>query len=382
MNFIEYLFWCRNLASCALEAKNWFAKLGDWRCGLRNSWRLNVGRGNRESFKSLNTRWSFQQRCFRNNVFNQRAGGVAPFVQGAENPPRPIQSLKQIQCNAWNCVRACLPTFSDHLQLLPDKETMGSWRTPTRENPKSLNAFWFSFRIDVLTWLGVLGILLLKHQTSSLIQLKFWWDGFLLWLWLHFVFTDTFLKFPCEGGRSKHVQCNAWNWWELACLLQFSDHLQLLPDKETMGSWRTPTRENPKSLNAFWFSFRIDVLTWLGVLGILLLMHQTRSWIQLEHCIDGMASYFGCDCACCLHEGGRLKHMPWSAWEQIAEGKSRWVLSPDLYISRLEPDVDQALRSSLADSVLKLGMDHEIDPCLQEANPARLESFTLQLKFR
>ena len=74
--------------------------------------------------------------------------------------------------------------------------------------------------------------------------------------------------------------------------------------------------------------------------------------------------------------------MPWSAWEQIAEGKSRWVLSPDLYISRLEPDVDQALRSSLADSVLKLGMDHEIDPCLQEANPARLESFTLQLKFR
>ena len=110
---------------------------------------------------------------------------------------------------AWEL--ACLLQFSDHLQLLPDKETMGSWRTPTRENPKSSNAFWFSFRIDVLTWLGVLGILLLKHQTSSLIQLKFWWDGFLLWLWLHFVFTDTFLKFPCEGGRSKHVQCNAWN---------------------------------------------------------------------------------------------------------------------------------------------------------------------------
>ena len=67
---------------------------------------------------------------------------------------------------------------------------------------------------------------------------------------------------------------------------------------------------------------------------------------------------------------------------QISEGKSRWVLSPDRYISRLEPDVDQALRSSLADSVLKLGVDHEIDSCLQEANPARLESFTLQLKFR
>ena len=44
---------------------------------------------------------------------------------------------------------------------------------------------------------------------------------------------------------------------------------------------------------------------------------------------------------------------------QIAEGKSRWVLSPDSYISRLEPDVDQALRSSLADSVLKLGTDHK-----------------------
>ena len=42
---------------------------------------------------------------------------------------------------------------------------------------------------------------------------------------------------------------------------------------------------------------------------------------------------------------------------QIADGKSRWVLSPDSYISRLEPDVDQALRSSLADSVLKLGTD-------------------------
>ena len=35
-----------------------------------------------------------------------------------------------------------------------------------------------------------------------------------------------------------------------------------------------------------------------------------------------MASCFGCDCACCLQtflkspcEGGRLKHMPWSAWE-------------------------------------------------------------------
>ena len=32
----------------------------------------------------------------------------------------------------------------------------------------------------------------------------------------------------------------------------------------------------------------------------------------------------------------------------------------------------RALRSSLADSVLKLGVDHEIDPCLQEAKPANL----------
>ena len=62
---------------------------------------------------------------------------------------------------------------------------------------------------------------------------------------------------------------------------------------------------------------------------------------------------------------------------QIAEGKSRWVLSPDRYISCLEPYLDQTLRSSLADSVLKLGIDHEIDPCLQEATLARLENLSL-----
>ena len=93
---------------------------------------------------------------------------------------------------AWEL--ACLLQFSDPLQLLPDKETIGSWRTPTRENPKSLNAFWFSFGTDVLTWLDVLGILLLKHQTSSLIQLKHWWDGFLLWLWLRLLFIRPVLK--------------------------------------------------------------------------------------------------------------------------------------------------------------------------------------------
>ena len=56
----------------------------------------------------------------------------------------------------------------------------------------------------------MLGILLLKHQTSSLIQLQHWWDGFSLWLWLRLLFADTFLKSPCEGGRLKHMPWSAW----------------------------------------------------------------------------------------------------------------------------------------------------------------------------
>ena len=119
--------------------------------------------------------------------------------------PKVSMWRRQIEAHALNCLRAQESLLAYSSSGTPDSCCLRRKPSPARQNPKSLNAFWFSFRIDVLTWLDVLGILLLKHQTSSLIQLKHLWDGFLLWLWLRLLFTDTFLKFPCEGGRLKHM---------------------------------------------------------------------------------------------------------------------------------------------------------------------------------
>ena len=113
--------------------------------------------------------------------------------------------LKHIPPTACEHGRACLPTAVWWPPIAAWEGNYRELKVTARENPKSLNAFWFSFWMDVWTCLGVFGSLLLKHQTSSLIQLKHWWDGFLLWLWLRLLFTETCLEFPSRRQIEEHA---------------------------------------------------------------------------------------------------------------------------------------------------------------------------------
>ena len=182
----------------------------------------------------------------------QSAGGcVAHFVQVAETPPRQTQSLvkwlqvlqgfefmkeadwrwlKHMPWSAWEHGRACVPAAVWWPPLA------AAWHGSYRElkdtcatEPQELECLLIHLRSRCLDFVGCVRHSLAEASTSSLSQLKHWWDGFLLWLWLRLLFADTFLKSPCEGGRLKHMPWSAWEhgtacvptavWWLHSCCL-------------------------------------------------------------------------------------------------------------------------------------------------------------------